>query len=111
MHWFEIISIALLAALAWLWFDSVQVREIAVRAAKQACLAEGFQFLDDTVSIARLKPARDEDGQLLLQRTYSFEYSDTGDNRRPGSVVMLGQRLLMLNVGLRLVSDADRPLS
>lgn len=111
MHWFEIISIALLAALAWLWFDSVKVREIAVRAAKQACQAEGFQFLDDTVSIASLKPARDEDGQLLLQRTYSFEYSDTGDNRRPGSVVMLGQRLLMLNVGLRLVSDADRPLS
>jgi len=77
MPWFEIISIALLSALAWLWFDSVKVREIAVRAARNACLAEGFQFLDETVSFASLKPERDEDGRLLLRRTYFFEYSDT----------------------------------
>lgn len=111
MHWFEIISILLLAALAWLWFDSVKVREIAVRAARNACRAEGFQFLDETVSIANLKPARDDDGRLLLRRTYFFEYSDTGDNRRPGSVVMLGQQVVMLNIGLYLVHDADHPAS
>jgi hypothetical protein len=111
MHWFEIISILLLAALAWLWFDSVKVREIAVRAARNACRAEGCQFLDETVSIANLKPARDDDGRLLLRRTYFFEYSDTGNNRRPGSVVMLGQDVVMLNVGLHLVNHADRPLS
>lgn len=110
MPWFELISIVVLAALAWLWYDSVQVREIAVRAAKNACIAEGFQFLDETVSIASLKPGRDEDGRLLLQRAYFFEYSDTGDNRRPGSVVMLGQDVVMLNVGLRAVRDVDRPV-
>lgn len=109
MPWFEIISIVLLAALAWLWFDSVKVREIAVRAARNACQAEGCQFLDETVSIASLKPERDEDGRLLLRRTYFFEYSDTGDNRRPGSVIMLGQDVAMLNVGLHLVSHADHP--
>lgn len=111
MPWFELVSIALLAALAWLWYDSVQVREIAVRAARQASMASGFQFLDETVSIAKLRFARDEDGRLLLQRTYFFEYSDTGDNRRPGSVEMLGPRITAMNIGLHLVVDADRPLS
>jgi len=109
MHWFEIISLLVLAALAWLWFDSVKVREIAVRAAKQACLARGFQFLDETVAIAKLQPARDDAGHLQLRRIYLFEYSDTGENRRPGSVVMLGQQVVMLNIGLCLVRDADHP--
>lgn len=106
MPLFEIVSIAVLATLAWLWFDSVKVREIAVRVASNACSAESFQFLDETVSISSLKPMRDDDGRLVLRRTYFFEYSDTGNNRRPGSVVMLGQEVLMVNVGLRVVGDA-----
>jgi hypothetical protein len=99
---FEVVSTLILIALVWLWFDSVKVREIAVRQAKAACDAEGLQFLDETVSISSLKPARDDDGHLVLQRVYSFEYSDTGNDRRPGSIVLLGQEVLFLNVGLRL---------
>jgi hypothetical protein len=109
MYWFELISLLVLPALAWLWFDSVKVREIAVRAAKHACQARGCQFLDETVAIAKLKTARDDEGRLLLRRTYHFEYSDTGDNRRPGSVVMLGQQVAALDIGLCLVRDADPP--
>ena len=44
-----------------------------------------------------------DDGRLLLRRVYNFEYSDTGDNRRNGSVVLLGHRVVLLNVGLRAV--------
>lgn len=106
MPLFEIISIAVLVALAWLWFDSAKTREVAVRAARNACAAGNFQFLDETVSIVGLKPVRDDDGQLVLRRTYAFEYSDTGSNRRPGSIVMLGQEVLVVNVGLRAVGDA-----
>ena len=96
----EIIGIIILGALAWLWFDSLRAREAAVRAARAACAAEGLMLLDDTVAISNLKPARDEDGRLKLQRTYDFEYSDTGDNRLRGSVVLRGHRVLLLNVGL-----------
>ena len=104
MPLFEVLSLILLLALAWLWFDSIKVRDIAVRAAQHACAADGLQFLDETVAIARLRLARNEDGRLLLRRTYSFEYSDTGNNRRPGSVDMLGADVIMVNVGLRIVS-------
>ncbi len=98
---FEIIGIAVLAALVWLWLDSLKAREAAVRAARAACQAEGLMLLDDTVAIASLKPARDTDGRLKLQRAYDFEYSDTGNNRLIGGVVLLGHRVILLNVGLR----------
>jgi hypothetical protein len=58
-------------------------------------------LLDDTVAIAALKPARDAEGRLKLQRVYDFEYTDTGDNRHDGSVIMLGRRVVLFNVGFR----------
>lgn len=97
----EIIGIVILGALAWLWYDILKAREAAVRAARAACAAEGLMLLDDTVAISNLKPARDEDGRFILQRTYDFEFSDTGDNRLKGSVVLRGHRVMLLNVGSR----------
>ncbi len=94
----ELILLAVFIALGWLWWDSMQAREAAVAAARAACHAEGLQFLDDTVGIASLKPARNADGRLLLQRAYDFEFSDNGDNRIRGSVVTLGRRVILLNV-------------
>lgn len=101
----EILSLLALAALAWLWLDSLKAREVAVRAARAACAAEGLLLLDDTVAIANLKTARDDDGQFKLQRAYDFEYSDTGNNRLKGNVVLLGHRVMLLNVGVRLPPD------
>lgn len=94
----EIFLLILFIALGWLWWDSMQAREAAVAAARAACEAEGLLFLDDTVGIARIKPARNADGRLRLQRAYDFEFSDTGDNRVKGSVIMLGRRVLLLNL-------------
>ena len=95
----EIISLLVLAAIAWLWLDSLKAREIAVRNARAACAADGLMLLDDTVAIANLKPVRGDDGHVKLQRAYDFEYSDTGNNRIKGSVVLLGHRVTILNVG------------
>lgn len=98
----EILSLLLFAAAVWLWLDSLKAREIAVRAARAACAAEQLLLLDDTVAIANLKLRRNDDGQVQLQRAYDFEYSDTGNNRLTGSVVLLGHRVTLLNIGVRL---------
>jgi hypothetical protein len=89
----EAVAILLLAAAAWLWIDSLRARERAVRAGRSACERHGLQFLDDTVAIARLRLARDEDGRLRIARTYTFEFSDTGDNRRQGAIQMRGAQI------------------
>jgi hypothetical protein len=97
----EILGILALVLAGWFWLDSIRAGEAAVRAAREICMAEGVMLLDDTVALASLRPVRDGDGRIALQRAYRFEFSDTGDNRLPGSLVLLGHRLIMLNVGLR----------
>jgi len=98
MELLELLVLALLGAAVWLWLDSLKAREIGVKAAQAACADEGLQFLDDTVAIRSLRLIRDDDGRLRLRRVYGFEYSDTGDNRRPGTVTLLGQRVELLHV-------------
>jgi hypothetical protein len=98
MDFLELLLLMLLAAAAWLWMDSLRARETGIRAAREACVEEDLQLLDETVVIRSLRPARDEDGQLKLRRIYAFEYSDNGDNRRSGSVTMLGQQVEYLHV-------------
>ncbi|MBK9445494.1 MAG: DUF3301 domain-containing protein [Betaproteobacteria bacterium] len=102
MPLFESLSILVLGALAWLWHDSLKSREAGVREARSACAEEDLQLLDDTVAFRNLRFARDDLGRLRLQRTYGFEYSDTGDNRRQGSVTLLGQDVVLVSLRARL---------
>jgi Protein of unknown function (DUF3301) len=83
-------AIILIAAGVFLWIDSLRARERAVKAGRAACERYALQFLDDTVSFARIRLRRDGEGQLKIARTYTFEFSDTGNNRRHGAIVMLG---------------------
>ena len=105
----EILFIALAIGAVWFWLDSLKAREIAVRAAEAACAEEGFQFLDETAVVRSLRFARDEDGRLRLRRIYGFEFSDTGDNRRAGSLALLGQDIewLQLRPQLYVVPKAS----
>jgi hypothetical protein len=105
----EFVAILALVGVAWLWYDSLKAREAAVRAARAGCQADGLMLLDDTVAISALKPARDERGRIKLQRAYNFEYTDTGNNRLNGSVVMLGDRVMLINVGSR-IAEPERTL-
>ena len=86
-------AIILVIAGVFLWLDSLRARERAVQAGRAACKRYDLQFLDETVSFTRLRLARGEDGNLKIKRTYTFEFSDTGNNRRHGAIVMLGGEL------------------
>lgn len=98
----ELLSLLLLGGLAWFWLDGLKAREIGIAAARAACEEEGLQFLDETVAGRSLQLARDDDGRLRLRRLFAFEYSDDGDNRRPGSVTMLGHSVELLHLRPKL---------
>jgi hypothetical protein len=89
MEW-DFVFLFALAALAWLWYDSMRARERAIIAGRRACERDALQFLDETVECTSLRPARDAEGHAALRRIYRFEFSDNGDNRRAGNIVMLG---------------------
>ncbi len=90
MPLYESIFLLLAGAAIWFWLNTLKAREIGVETARRACASEGLQFLDETVVGRMFRFARDDEGHLKLRRHYVFEYSDTGDNRCSGSVVMLG---------------------
>jgi len=86
----EITALLAIAALGWLWFDSMRAREAALAAGRRACARDGLQLLDETVECVSFRPVRDAAGRAALRRVYRFEFSDNGDNRRGGSIVVLG---------------------
>jgi hypothetical protein len=94
----EALSLILVVAAVAFWLDTLRARESALAAGRAACERHGLQFLDETVSFARFRLARDANGRVKPRRTYVFEFSDTGDNRRQGSIVLLGAELLELQL-------------
>ena len=89
----SLLFLLLLAALGWFWFDSLRALEVARKAGKQACSELNVQFLDDTVANIALALVRDKSGRRMLRRTYRFEFSETGDTRLEGRLIMLGDRV------------------
>jgi hypothetical protein len=89
----SLLFLLLLAVLGWFWFDSVHTIEIARNAGKHACDEANVQFLDDTVAGIALALVRDKSGRRVLRRTYRFEFSDTGDSRLEGQLIMLGDKI------------------
>ncbi|MBC8006901.1 MAG: DUF3301 domain-containing protein [Prolixibacteraceae bacterium] len=94
----ELTALFTFLAAGWFWLDSLRARDFALDGARRACEAEGVQLLDWTVAMKRIRLGRDEEGRRGLQRTYGFEFSDTGNNRIEGSITVIGRQLLALNL-------------
>lgn len=101
--------VALLAVLALggYWYTSLSALEIARAAGASACREAGLQFLDDTVAGTGWTLRRDARGRLVVQRSYRFEFSESGDTRREGSVVVLGDRVIAVTLEpYRILADS-----
>lgn len=109
MDGIDLLVLLLFAATGWLWFDSLKAREAAVTAARAACDSENLLLLDDTVAILRIGLRRGRDGVLRIARSYAFEYSDTGNDRSTGRIVMHGHRVRVIELNRR-ATDAPPAL-
>lgn len=104
MTWPEFLGVVALIFVAWAWHTSLAAREFANRIAAETCTRAGVQLLDGTVAMLKLAPARSADGRLVLRRTYVFDYSEDGYERRRGFVVLTGLSLDSVGLGPRAVS-------
>ena len=78
---------------AWYWWRALGTKERAARSARQACERADVDLLDQSVFLSGLGIRRDPEGRLCLRRTYSFDFTATGDGRYRGRIVLLGQRV------------------
>ena len=95
----ELLLLIVLGLGTWFWLDTLRAREAGVRAARAACEREGVQLLDETVAGRSVRPARDDNGRLVLWRAYDFDYSTSGYDRHRGSVVLCGGEVILVDVG------------
>ena len=89
----SLLFLLLLAALVWYWLDSLRALEHAREIGRRTCSNADVQFLDDTVARIALQLVRNESGKRVLRRTYRFEFSETGNSRLEGQVILMGHRL------------------
>jgi hypothetical protein len=83
----------LLGALGWFWVDSLRSLEAARKFGRKACEELGLQFLDDAVARTKLKLVRNHYGRRVFRSTYHFEFTETGNTRLEGELILLGHRL------------------
>jgi hypothetical protein len=88
-----LLALAIIAGVLIFWRNTLRAREQAIRVSRAACRTRGHQFLDDTVSLARLGIARGTQGWPQLRRTYEFEFSADGYDRFVGNVTLSGSRV------------------
>ena len=93
MDTISLLFLLLLSALGWFWFDSLRALEVARNIGKHVCSDANVQFLDDTVANIALAVARDKSGRRVLRRTYRFEFSETGNTRLEGQLILLGDKI------------------
>ena len=94
----EVILAVLAGGIALYQFQAVRVRELALQAVRRACERDDVQLLDQTVSLQRVSLSRDGGGRWRVWRQYRFEYSEEGDERQGGWVIMLGRQVQALVV-------------
>ena len=80
----------LILAVTWYWAAGLRSKELARRAAQQACTRAGVQLLDDTVQRERQWLCRGASGRVQICRRFSFEFASDGGQRYHGRIELGG---------------------
>jgi len=90
---------ALLITIGWFFLDSLRAQEKAITICSKACQERNVQLLDQTVSVHRIGIRWGTEG-IRLRRIYRFDYSDDGEDRHTGHLILVGTRQEELSMGL-----------
>ncbi len=90
--------IILLLLIGFYWSNAMKAREIAFIAVNVHCQKMDVQLLDEYVALIGIWPKRDNDGKIKAWRSYQFEFTSTGDERYNGKVVMMGDKVLSIQL-------------
>lgn len=94
---FDLLIIAIPALLISLWWTSSRAHELAIKHARLACRQRQLQFLDQTAALSKIRLIRNAAGVHCFQRNYGFEFTDQGEFRDSGSVIMQGHQLTQIH--------------
>jgi len=88
----DLFLLLILLAIVGLWLKLARGREQATQEARMQCRQHGLQLLDESVGLRGVRLLRQQ-GQVLLERCYTFEVSIDGNDREPGKLWLIGHTL------------------
>lgn len=101
----DFLLIILLLLIGYYWSDSMKAREIAFYYAKNHCQQADVQLLDEYVALNGLWLKKDEHGKTKAWRSYQFEFTSTGYERYNGKLIMLGRKIMSIQLDPYKISD------
>ena len=91
-----------------LWSSARGAAERAESVGRNACRAAGVQLLDQAVHASGLRLRRGDDGRIGFERSFRFEYSEEGDDRHVGRLVLRGDELVFFSGPARAATEVAR---
>lgn len=84
----DVVYLLIAFVAAHFWWKTMQARERAEKIAQEVCKRENMQLLDATVSLKKFSFEKDDRGNRIFLRYFSFEFSSNGEERRSGTIAM-----------------------
>jgi len=81
-----------------LWWRARGIKDAAYRATRRHCEQLDLQLLDESLVLHSLRIRRGGNGVPILQRSYRFEFSSTGDERYTGTTLLRGRRIVRIEI-------------
>jgi len=101
----DLFLIILLLLIVYYWSCAMKAREAAYRAVVGHCHKMEVLLLDDYVALNGQWLKKDEFGVTKVWRSFQFEFSSTGAERYHGKVVMLGEKILSIQLEPYRIQD------
>jgi hypothetical protein len=105
----QMLVLALFIGGGWYWYDAMRAKERARDAGRRRCDEAGVTFLDDTVTLTRLRVRRDGDGRLSILREFQFEFTSDGSVRHGGEITLIGGQIRRIEMEPYRALPPDRP--
>jgi len=99
-----LVPVGILFHYAW---QSGKFKGRARELASRHCQELNLQLLDQSMVITGYWPARNANANLVMQRSYQFEFTSTGERRYKGIIVLVGLQLSTIELEAYIIPDAD----
>jgi len=88
------------------WWQSGEYKGRALKLTFDYCQQHGLQLLDQSMVIKGYWPQKSKRGNWVMRRTYSFEFTSTGQQRYQGKLVLEGLALDTIELETYQIPDS-----
>lgn len=91
--------------MAWYWWRAKAISDSVLTVARRHCKTMDVMLLDDAIYLRGVWFKRDHEGRMRVWRRFMFDFTSTGEERYQGRVIMLGSRILNIELDAHRIPE------